>query len=43
MTGAYNAGSKRLISTDCIVELSDSYDNVEIVITPETGYTYIRK
>lgn len=42
MTGAYTASMKRLITTDCKINLAnDNGQNVTITIKPETGYTYI--
>ena len=41
MTGAYSAGTQRLIVEDCHIVLSDGVDSVSIIIKPETGYASI--
>lgn len=41
MTGAYSAGTQRLITSQCTITLTDSSDNVAIAIEPETGYACI--
>jgi len=38
MTGAYSAGTQRLITSDCNVTLSDGINSVLLTIKPETGY-----
>jgi len=46
LSGPYTSASdtlteNRLIKKNCAITLSDSEGNVTIIITPETGYTYI--
>ncbi len=41
MTGAYSAGTQRLITADCNITLSDGNNNVVLTIKSETGYTSI--
>jgi prepilin-type N-terminal cleavage/methylation domain-containing protein len=41
MTGAYNAGTQRLITSDCVITLNDGVDDLNITIYPETGYSKI--
>ena len=38
MTGAYSAGTQRLITSDCNVTLSDGTSSITLTIRPETGY-----
>ena len=42
MTGAYHAGTQRLIVSTCNIILENSEGNITISIEPETGYTYIQ-
>ena len=39
MTGAYSPA--RLITTPCVITLSDGTENISIIIQPETGYSSI--
>jgi type II secretory pathway pseudopilin PulG len=41
MSNTYSVNDQRLITSACSIELSDGVDNVEIIISPETGYTTI--
>ena len=41
MTGPYSAGTKRLITSQCVITLSRSNDSIKIAIEPETGYVHI--
>ncbi len=41
MTGAYSAGTQRLITSQCTITLTDSSGSVVIAIEPETGYAHI--
>ena len=42
MTGAYSAGTQRLIISDCNVTLSAGTSDIILTIRPETGYVNIR-
>jgi len=41
MTGAYSAGTQRLISSDCTIVLYSGDKNISLTIKPETGYVSI--
>jgi len=41
MTGPYNAGTQRLITSVCNITISSDMDSLTITIEPETGYSKI--
>lgn len=41
MTGAYSAGTQRLITSACTIVLFSAENNISITVQPETGYANI--